>query len=52
MGVTTGNNAFMADIIDYELDRGGKYIPAVITGVYSLIDKLVSSVSFFSAIRF
>ena len=35
----------MADIIDYELDRGGKYIPAVITGVYSLIDKLVSSVS-------
>ena len=45
MGVTTGNNAFMADIIDYELDRGGKYIPAVITGVYSLIDKLVSSVS-------
>ena len=45
MGVTTGNNAFMADIIDYELDRGGKYIPAVVTGVHSLIDKLVSSVS-------
>lgn len=45
MGVTTGNNAFMADIIDYELDRGGKYIPAVVTGVYSLIDKTVSSVS-------
>ncbi|HIU74674.1 MAG TPA: MFS transporter, partial [Candidatus Pelethocola excrementipullorum] len=45
MGITTGNSALMADIIDYELDRGGKYIPAVITGVYSLIDKLVSSVS-------
>ncbi len=45
MCVTTGNNAFMADIIDYELDRGGKYIPAVVSGVYSLIDKLVSSVS-------
>lgn len=45
MGVTMGNNAFMADIIDYELDRGGKYVPAVVTGVYSLIDKLVSSVS-------
>jgi len=45
MGVTMGNTAFMADIIDYELDRGGKYIPAVITGVYSLIDKIVSSVS-------
>ena len=45
MCVTTGGSAFMADIIDYELDRGGKYIPAVVSGVYSLIDKLVSSVS-------
>ncbi len=43
--VTTGNNAFMAEVIDYELDRGGKYIPAVVSGVYSLIDKLISSVS-------
>lgn len=45
MCVTTGSSAFMADVIDYELDRGGKYIPAVVSGVYSLIDKLVSSVS-------
>lgn len=45
MCVTTGGNAFMADVIDYELDRGGKYVPAVVSGVYSLIDKLVSSVS-------
>ena len=45
MCVTTGNTAFMADVIDYELDRGGKYVPAVVSGVYSLIDKLVSSVS-------
>lgn len=45
MCVTTGNTAFMADVIDYELDRGGKYIPAVVSGVYSLIDKIVSSVS-------
>lgn len=45
MGVTSGNTAFMADVIDYELDRGGKYIPAVVTGVYSLIDKLVSAFS-------
>lgn len=45
MCVTTGNSAFMADVIDYEMDRGGKYIPAVVTGVYSLIDKAVSSVS-------
>ncbi|MCI9337989.1 MAG: sugar transporter [Lachnospiraceae bacterium] len=45
MCITSGNTAFMADIIDYELDRGGKYIPAVVTGVHSLIDKIVSSAS-------
>lgn len=45
MCVTTANTSFMADIIDYELDRSGKYIPAVVTGTYSLIDKLVSSFS-------
>lgn len=43
MCITTVNTAFTADIIDYELDRGGKYIPAVITGTYSLIDKIISS---------
>jgi len=47
MCVTTGTSAFMADVIDYELDRGGKYVPAVISGVYSLIDKIVSSISAF-----
>ena len=45
MCVTTANTGFMADIIDFELDRSGKYIPAVITGTYSLVDKIVSSVS-------
>lgn len=45
MCVTTANTGFMADIIDYELDRSGKYIPAVVTGTYSLIDKIVSSFS-------
>lgn len=35
----------MADIIDYELDRSGKFIPAAVTGTYSFIDKLVSSFS-------
>ena len=43
MCVTTANSAFMADIIDFELDRSGKYIPAVVTGTYSLLDKLISS---------
>lgn len=45
MCVTTANTGFMADIIDYELDRSGKYIPAVVTGAYSLVDKIVSSFS-------
>jgi Na+/melibiose symporter-like transporter len=45
MCVTTAGTGFMADVIDYELDRSGKYIPAVITGTYSLVDKIVSSFS-------
>lgn len=43
MCITTANTAFVADVIDYELDRSGKYIPAVVTGTHSLIDKIVSS---------
>lgn len=43
MCVTTADTSFMADVIDYELDRSGKYIPAVVSGTYSLIDKLISS---------
>jgi Na+/melibiose symporter-like transporter len=45
MAGTTAGTAFMADVIDYELDRSGKYTPAVIAGTYSLVDKLVSSFS-------
>lgn len=45
MCVTTADNSFMADVIDYELDRSGRYVPAVVTGTYSLIDKLISSFS-------
>ncbi|MBQ9048646.1 MAG: MFS transporter [Solobacterium sp.] len=43
MCVTTAATSFMADVIDYELDRSGQYIPAVVTGTYSLVDKLISS---------
>lgn len=45
MCVTTADTAFMSDIIDYELDRSGRYVPAVVTGIYSFIDKIVSSFS-------
>ncbi|MGT2741918.1 MFS transporter [Streptococcus plurextorum] len=43
MVVSIANGSFMADTIDYELDRSGKYIPAVVSGTYSLIDKLISA---------
>ena len=45
MCVSTANTSFMSDIIDYELDRSGRYIPAVVTGTYSFLDKIISSVS-------
>lgn len=44
MILTTTSTAMRADIVDYELERSGKYMPAVIGGVYSFIDKLVTSV--------
>jgi Na+/melibiose symporter-like transporter len=43
MCVSTCNVAFVSDVIDYELDRSGKFVPAVVTGTYSLLDKLISS---------
>lgn len=45
MCVTMAGSAFMGDLVDYELDRSGRYMPAVISGTYSLIDKVLSSVS-------
>lgn len=43
MCVTTSSTAFMADVIDYELYRSGQFVPAVVSGTYSLLDKLISS---------
>ncbi len=43
MCITTSNTSYMADTIDYELDRSGRYIPAVVSG--SLVDKLITSVA-------
>ncbi len=43
MVLTTANSAMRADIVDYEHERSGKYMPAVISGMYSFVDKLVSS---------
>ena len=43
MCVTTCGTSFMSDVIDYELYRSGKFVPAVVSGTYSLVDKLISS---------
>lgn len=45
MCVTTAGTSFMSDIIDFEQDRSGRYVPAAITGVYNFIDKIVTSFS-------
>ena len=43
MVVSVATNALRMDIIDYELDRTGKYMPATVSATYSFIDKLISS---------
>lgn len=45
MCITTSNTSYMSDTVDFELDRSGRFIPAVVTGTYSLIDKLITSVA-------
>ena len=43
MVVTVANGAMRADIIDYELDRSGKYLPATVTATYNIVDQIISS---------
>lgn len=43
MVVSTATNALRMDIVDYELYRSGKYMPASVAATYSFIDKLISS---------
>ncbi len=43
MCVTTATGAMCADIIDFELERSGKFLPATVTATYSFLDKLISS---------
>lgn len=43
MVVSVATNALRMDIVDYELDRTGKYMPATVTATYSFVDKLISS---------
>ena len=43
MVVSVATNHFRMDVVDYELDRSGRYLPATVSSVYSFIDKIVSS---------
>jgi Na+/melibiose symporter-like transporter len=45
MILTTTGTAMRADVVDYELERSGNYMPAIISGVYNFVDKLITSVS-------
>ncbi|MFC3996407.1 MFS transporter [Nocardiopsis sediminis] len=40
---TVASGAMRADIVDYELDRSGKYLPATVSATYGLIDQIISS---------
>lgn len=42
--VSTAASSMLADVVDYEASRSGKYLPGAVAGVYSFIDKLVSSI--------
>ena len=43
MILTTTAASMKGDIVDYEYERSGKYMPAVVSGVYSFIDKFIST---------
>lgn len=45
MILSTAQSAMRGDVIDYEAERSGKYMPAVVYGVYSFISKVVTSLS-------
>lgn len=43
MIVSTATNALRMDIVDYELYRSEKYMPASVSATYSFVDKFISS---------
>jgi GPH family glycoside/pentoside/hexuronide:cation symporter len=43
MVVTVASGTMRADVIDYELDRSGKYLPATVTATYNIVDQIISS---------
>ena len=45
MAVSAVSPPMRADIVDYELYRTGKYMPATVNAAYSFVDKLISSLA-------
>lgn len=45
MVLSTATSAMRGDVIDYEMERSGRYMPAVVYGANSFISKLVVSLS-------
>lgn len=45
MILSTAAGTMKADVTDYELERSGNYLPGVVGGAYSFIDKVMSSIS-------
>ncbi len=45
MVLTTATSAMRGDIVDQEYARSGNYMPAILAGIYSFIDKIISSFS-------
>jgi Na+/melibiose symporter-like transporter len=43
MALTVAENIMRADVVDYECERSGKYMPSVVAGTYSFIDKTISA---------
>ncbi|MFB5432699.1 MFS transporter [Enterococcus casseliflavus] len=43
MCITIANGAMRSDVVDYELDQSGKFMPAVITSTYNFVDQFVTS---------
>jgi Na+/melibiose symporter-like transporter len=43
MVVSVATNALRMDIVDFELDRSGRFMPATVAATYSFIDKFISA---------
>lgn len=43
--LSVATSSMRGDVIDYELERSGKYLPAIVNGIYSFISKLIKSLS-------